>query len=291
MARPTGPLDAEPGHQRVTPPEPYRGAVSLSRWSPTPDAEWSVHVRDLDAGPLLVLDDERLLPTASLAKVAALRALDEAHLTMTVNRSAVTPVADSGLWQHLDAESMTADDLAALVGATSDNLAANALIELLGLDAVQARARAWFPRGSMLHDLYRDARGPGLPPTVSTGCALDYADAMVDLAAPGADDLRRVRRWLSLSTDFSLVLANLPVDPLSHWSPGGPDVLNKTGCDDGVRADAGVVTYAGGTVVYAVIARWVTGDEPAQTCRVLADIRRIGDGICAHLGVPYVGGT
>jgi beta-lactamase class A len=43
-------------------------------------------------------------------------------------RTAEDPVVDSGLWQHLAAEALSAGDLAVLVGAVSDNLATNTLL-------------------------------------------------------------------------------------------------------------------------------------------------------------------
>ena len=50
-------------------------------------------------------------------------------------------MADSGLLQHLDGQRAAVIDLCRFVGAVSDNLATNALIQRVGLDRVAATTR------------------------------------------------------------------------------------------------------------------------------------------------------
>jgi beta-lactamase class A len=86
-----------------------------------------------------------------------------------------------------------------------------------------------------------------------------------ELLDPATDAL--IDGWLATSTDLSMVASAFHDDPLAH----AHGVRNKTGTDDGVRADAG---YRGG-LAYAVIANWdpAAGDATAE---VMAQMREIG---------------
>jgi len=249
---------------------------------------WSVAVRDVTSGATLVeLESHRLLRTASLAKVYVLvevaaglvaRRLDP---LLPVDRRATAPVADSGLWQHFAGDVLPLVDVAGLVGAVSDNLAANALVELVGLDAVQARAAKHAADGSTLHDLVRDVRGPADPPTLSEGSAADWAALFAGLKrgtveGPRVSEL--VLGWLAAGTDLSMVASAFGLDPLSH--AGGADrgiaLWNKTGTDAGVRADVGAIDRGGRTLAYAVLCNWSPLADPDPRDDVLAAMRGIG---------------
>lgn len=267
-----------------------------------PGCRWSVQLRRADAGHATgtaqatgtVLAEHEpglLLPTASLAKVHLLievaaqieaGTLDAAEMN---NRREVEPVADSGLWQHLGADALSVADLAVLVGAVSDNLATNALLNRIGLAAVQARGRALAPSGSLMLDRIREVRTAQDPPAPSRGCAGDHALLMARLACGDVVSeavSAQVLSWLALDTDTSMVAGALDLDPLAHVTPdGGLAVRHKTGTDEGVRADAGVVIGPGGTVAYAVLCSWDAaspGDPAGQDGRaaVLETMRAIG---------------
>jgi beta-lactamase class A len=126
---------------------------------------WSVCVLDADTGVELAGHDaDVLLSTASIAKVFALVELasrmeaGELRADTLLDRRRVAPVHDSGLWHLLAVDELPVEDVAVLVGAVSDNLATNVLIELLGLEAVRQRAVQLAPGGSTLHDLVREER-------------------------------------------------------------------------------------------------------------------------------------
>jgi beta-lactamase class A len=252
------------------------------------DTAWSVDVRR-EGQAVFQHDPEKLLRTASLAKVFLLVELAARIADGTTNaqdlldRRAVEPVGDSGLWQHLASDRLPVADAAVLVGAVSDNLATNVLIDLVGLEAVQARAASMAPGGSMLHDVVRDARTAQTPETLSEGCASDWARIFHDLhrsAAAGDPVSGDVLRWLSAGTDLSMVAAAFGLDPLAHASGagGGVRLRNKTGTDTGVRADAGVVEVGGTTWSYAVICNWSGGDSGPRD-DVLATMRAIGSAL------------
>lgn len=229
---------------------------------------WSVVVGEEAHEPDL------LLRTASVGKVFLLAelsarldagTLEERH---PVDRRRVGPVADSGLWQHLATDVLPLVDAARLVGTVSDNWATNALLELVGLDAVRERARRTAPGGSMLHDLVRDDRGPEHPPTLSEGCARDWVAIM-----PALDP--RVRDWLSSGVDLSMVAAAWDLDPLAHREDPAVRLVNKTGTAEGVRADVGVVEVDGHVTAYAALAEWDPA-HPELRGPVMAAMRGIG---------------
>ena len=264
------------------------------------------------------VDPTLVLPTASVGKLLARRprrALRCGTLDRT-RRLLPTPalaVADSGLLQHLGDQRLRLDDLAVLVGATSDNLATNMLVELVGLPAIAQMAGRLGAPGCGLHDIVRDHRLPGVHPPCRRGLRRP--------AAPRGPDVRRVRRpptpfraphrcarhrriptssgprhrsgldivagldsvagWLRLNTDLSMVASAFGFDPLAHADRDtGLDLelFNKTGTNDDVRADVGCLV-GGRRVTYAVIANLPGGGaaDPSTRRGVLTAMRTVGD--------------
>ncbi|MFC7487486.1 serine hydrolase [Knoellia sp. CPCC 206453] len=255
-----------------------------------PGVDWSIAIVDLGSGEVLASHDpDRLLSTASVGKVFALIELAErlrdGRLTadQPSDRRVVAPVADSGLWQHLATDVLPLGDVAQLVGAVSDNLATNVLIDLLGQDAIRARAAQWAPRGSDLVDVVRGLRGPDDPPHLSLGCAADHVEILARLwserDAPGSTG-ERVLGWLAPGMDLSMVASAWHQDPLSHAEEyAGPIIVNKTGTNLGVRADVGVIDSGGRATAYAVLANWT--EDPPGTGRddAMGALRDIGDAL------------
>lgn len=193
-----------------------------------------------------------------LIEVARQIAAGEVSGTTLVDRP--KPVGDSGLWQHLSAPALTIADLCTLVGAVSDNLATNALIEFVGLPAVARMARTHLSDlpSLALCDVVRDARGPDHAPELSLGSTHDWSALMHRLANDELIDVTacaHVRGWLSLNVDHSMVLAPFAIDPLSI-NPKG--TFNKTGWDAHVRADAGSVMAHGDRHSYSACVSPVT---------------------------------
>ncbi|CAN7175080.1 serine hydrolase [Knoellia sp. LjRoot47] len=259
-----------------------------------PGVDWSISIVDLGSGQVLASHDpDRLLSTASVGKVFVLIEVAERLRAGTLtsdqplDRRDVTPVADSGLWQHLRTDVLPLDDVARLVGTVSDNWATNVLIDLVGIDAVRARAAQWAARGSDLVDVVRGLRGPDDPPHLSLGCAADHVDVLARLWAerstPGSVG-EHVLGWLASGMDLSMVASAWHQDPLSHAEEtAGPVVVNKTGTNLGVRADVGVLDSGGRATAYAVLANWT--ENPPGTGRddVMDALRGIGDALRAAL--------
>ncbi len=259
---------------------------------PPPSSQWSIAAVDVSSGAQLFGHEEsQLLRTASVGKVfvlvelAAAVVAGDVSLWLPVARGDTDPVLDSGLWHTMLADVLPAGDVARLVGAVSDNWATNALIDLVGLDAVRERARQLAPGGSALHDYVRDERLPGMPPTLSEGCASDWVSICArlersELVGSEADAL--VRDWLGSGVDYSMVLSALSLDPLVHTDATDEiPVWHKTGTVDGVRADIGVVRGSARTVAYAVLCNW----DPAQASvpEILSGMRAVGRRIGAVL--------
>lgn len=193
-------------------------------------------------------------------------------------------VADSGLWQHLRADTLPAADVAALVGAVSDNLATNVLLRRVSLAAVTERGRSLGLVSTALHDRVRDLRRPTDPPALSTGTAAELSELMSRLHRGQVRSRavsRRVLDWLALNTDTSMTGGALGMDPLAHVDADRSLTLaNKTGTDHGVRADVGVATGPLRAVAYAVLAAF----DDADRDRVLGEMFSWGQRI-RHLTV------
>ncbi|MFE6646375.1 serine hydrolase [Nocardioides sp. NPDC057772] len=234
--------------------------------------DWSILAVDTGSGETLVESaPDLLLPTASVGKVFLLHHLaelldDDPSLgQLMLRKDSVVPVADSGLWQYLDAPELTMNDCARLVGAVSDNLATNVLLDHVGLAPVQAVAARLAAGGSMLNDSVRDVRTPADPPMLSIGCAADWVSYF---RTPHPT----VMSWLAPSTDLSMVSSAFGLDPLAHTDPGQDlRVWSKTGTDDGVRAEVGLLDVGGRRAAYAVICRF-----EGEVVPVLGQMRAYG---------------
>ena len=248
-------------------------------------AHWSISCVDLDTGAnLLAISPDLVLSCASVGKVLALldlagrcdAGLDPA--TTELSRRTVEPVGDSGLWQFLTVEALSLQDIASLIGAVSDNLASNVLIEFLGLAAIDRVRAARGLTTLRLHDIVRDERLATHPERLSSGSAGEWAQLMAELArgetASGTVE-SRVLAWLSRSMDLTMVPATLRADPLSHGSGPGPcRVVNKTGTDRGVRADVGLLTGPFGRIAYAAICNFDA--EAVALGDVMQDLNDLG---------------
>jgi beta-lactamase class A len=238
-------------------------------------AVWSVQVRRAEGQITAEHEPERLLRTASVGKVYLLERvaelIDSGELDPgeLLSRDDGPAVADSGLWQHLDTARLTMADVARLVGAVSDNWATNVLLARVGLAGLPHGAR-----GSRLHDYVRDERQPEHPPTLSEGCAADWAAWFLTQPQHG-----RVLDWIELGVDLSMIGSAFGLDPLAHREPDrGVRLWSKTGTSDGVRADVGLVEIDGDRTAYAAICNWPT-DGPDLRDEVLATMRAIGEAL------------
>lgn len=249
-------------------------------------ARVSVAAVDIQSGQSVFAVDERIvLPTASIGKILLLievsARLSERSLSefAIVDRATQDAVADSGLWQHLQAPALPLYDLAALVGSTSDNVATNALLRHIGLDAVRARTESLGLVRTALLDVVRDTRGPDDAPQLSVGSTAELAWLFYALAHGHIIDpttSQRVLGWLSLNADLSMVASAFGRDPLAHRSVEHSTwMVNKTGTDAGVRSEAGILRGPRGGLAYAVSVQYEERDLQTRL-RVLDALRVFG---------------
>lgn len=249
-------------------------------------AKVSASIMDINSDRMLCsIDDRIVLPTASVGKILLLIEVS-ARLTARdfsgygiLDKSSRDAVGDSGLWQFLQAPAFPVADLGALVGATSDNLATNVLLRQVGLDAVRTRAESLGLARTALLDLVRDSRGPDDAPQLSVGSTAELSWLFGALyRGQVVDDVtsQRVVDWLSLNTDLSMVASAFGLDPLSHRAVDhGLRLVNKTGSDDGVRSEAGILRGPRTTVSYAVTIQF-EDDSLARRLRTLDAMRTVG---------------
>ena len=258
----------------------------------TADLHWSARIVDVDTGErLFETNPDAVHKTASIGKLFLLieiaRQAEAGQLCLDerVDRRTEQPVADSGIWYTLDADTMTIDDACRLIGAVSDNLATNVLIGRIGLPAIaETTAGIGIVRSALL-DRIRAERLPQHPPTLSRGAGGELADLMAGLArgeVVSADVSARVLGWIGLNTDLSMVAAAFGLDPLAHLEVDRGILLrNKTGTISTVRADVGVVTGAQRRLAYAVLAEWTPESPTGVRDDVLAAMRGVGESIRA----------
>lgn len=249
-------------------------------------AQVSAAAIDLDSDErVLAIDDRIVLPTASVGKILLLvevsaRLSEQAVPSRdTLDKTPRDAVGDSGLWRHLQVRSLPLADVAALVGATSDNLATNVLLREVGLEAVRARTEELGLLRTALLDLVRDTRGPDDAPQLSVGSTAELAWLFASLARGQVVDAlasSRVLGWLSLNTDLSMVASAFGVDPLSHRGVDhGLQLVNKTGTDAGVRSEVGLLRGPRRGVAYAVSVQFADRSMAARL-RALEAMRTVG---------------
>jgi beta-lactamase class A len=244
-----------------------------------PQVDWGVCIRH-DGAEVVSWHADRVLPSASMGKVLLL--LAAAHLLATGEREADEPlvlqdddrVADSGLWQYLPERTLTWQGACVLVGAVSDNCAANALLREIGLPQVQQVSADLGLPLTVMADRLRDVRTADDPPAPSVARAQDLAVLLERLGDAGPDwpEGALVRSWLALNTDLSMVASAWALDPLAHAALPGGWLINKTGTDVGVRADAGALASGAQRWSYAVLAHGESAEWDAPVVRAMRDI-------------------
>lgn len=248
---------------------------------------WGV-VLHSDHGISFALDPDKELWTASCAKLMLLAVVSYdieqgfLHEDQLISKSDISViVGQAGIWQHLEVETLSIGDLCQLVGAYSDNLATNGLIQVVGgPESLNSKAAKLGISGIRILDYVRDQRSPSHANTFSIGTANSYLELMQCLRGEGLLGKRvgsRVIRWASNNADVTLVLEPFALDPLFRSATTPLLAINKTGSDLGVCVDVGYVEFDSEVIDYAVIANW-RDEEEANLARlsVIESMRNLG---------------
>lgn len=226
-------------------------------------AQVSLHVVDLDRGTTVVSGDDYVSqPIGGVGTVAVLlevaAQIEEGTLDAgeLIDRADVAPFALSGIWNHLAATNFTIADVAVLAASTGDPLATNALIQRVGIVAIQRRLASLKLSRLAILDGLRDLRGPDDAPHMAIGSTRETAALFSSLVNSRVIDpavSAQVAEWLSLNQDLSLVASATGLDPFDHENDKHNILfINKTGRADGVRAEAGVLAGPRAGVAYAM---------------------------------------
>ncbi|WP_241961133.1 serine hydrolase [Salinibacterium hongtaonis] len=256
-------------------------------------ARVSATVLDLVTGlPLLAIDDRVALPTASVGKVlllvetAARITTRDPSIPTILDKTPADAIADSGLWHRMQVPTLPLGDMGLLIGAASDNVATNVLLRHIGIEAVRMRAESLGLTRTALLDRVRTTRGPDDAPQLSVGSTAELAWLFYALARGQVVDSvtsQRVLDWLSLNADLSMVASAFGLDPLAHRaSSHGLQLINKTGTDEGVRSDVGLLQGRRAGVSYAVTVEF-TDSSLHDRLRVLDAMRVVGRDILEYV--------
>jgi beta-lactamase class A len=255
-------------------------------------AQVSATVIDLESGrPLVSIDDRVVLPVAGIGTAlllievsARLTARDDSGFGIL--DKPIDRVVGAGLWRHMQAPALPVIDLAVLVGATGDLLATNQLIERVGLAAVRTRVEALGLKRTALLDIARDVRGPDDAPQFAVGSTAELAHLFSLLARDEVVDVptsRRVKAWLSLGSDLSMVASAFGLAPQGHRGPDhGLRLVNATGTDAGLRTEAGILRGRRAAVAYAVTVRF-DDDALERRLGVLDAMHTVGRELLDHV--------
>ncbi|WP_276971300.1 serine hydrolase [Ferrimicrobium acidiphilum] len=211
----------------------------------------SVVVADMRGMLLAAHNPDRLFPPASLAKV--LIAETTVHVDLDFSRpvlvSRLHPTRYPSILGAFDQDrELTFGELMALSLATSDNAAADYVLDLTGVDRVNERAQEFGMTSTHIATGFRDdefSRGDE-----STTCARDMVRLFEHIYAH--KDIGNYRRiWRAL-------INNLRNTRIPGLLPDDLPVAHKTGSLEGIAHDVGVLLIPNMPVLLAVL----TANEP-----------------------------
>lgn len=275
--------------------EQFRSTVDALGALAYDGARVSASAIDTATGRALLAVDERVpLPVAGLGRVLLLievaAQLEAGQLHGDrLQRMARDTSTGPGLWQFLLEPTMQIADLATFVGATGDAWATNALLSVVGIEAIRLRADALGLDGSAVIDRVRDRRGPDDAPDQAIGVTAELSWLMRGLALGDVVDeavSNRVLGWISVASDLTLVAGAFGLDPLAHRQlDHGLQAVAVTGSGPGVRSEAGVLRGPGSSVSYAVAVGF-DDDSLQKRLAVVEALRTMGADVLDAVHTP-----
>lgn len=199
-----------------------------------------VAIKDLATGDEFFVNPDTVFPQASSIKIHILAELYRQDRAGKLDVNAVVALPDSARTggsselQLLSAPSMTLRDYAILMIVRSDNTATNLLIDLLGMDAINASLVAWgLPEIKLqrrmidLQAVAENRDNVATPRAMMRSLEKIYHGEVVDRATSN-----EVLKVLQLPRPASGLRAPLP---------SGVRIAHKTGSNAGVRCESGIV--------------------------------------------------
>ncbi len=213
---------------------------------------WTAALTDLTTGEHIDIDERRAMPPASLAKVPVLTALYQAvddgavRLDDRITYEEQHRSLGSGVLSMMSpGVEMSVRDAAVLMMTISDNSATNMCIDLVGLDAINAKMRALGLTETVLMlrlgdpRIKMDARNMSLSSAGDIVRLLTLIARREAVSPDGCDDMLRIMRRCTGRAELSKLLPwnelNMLDDPRENW------VAEKGGAmTNGVRCGGGI---------------------------------------------------
>ena len=232
---------------------------------------FSVAVRWLDSGDTLCLNETMPFVAASVIKLPVMIAAFAASAAGKLDFSAPVPLRTEdklpscGVLKAMHSGLVpTVADLCSLMITVSDNTAANLMIRLVGIDAVNACMAQYGARDSCLRRLLfdADASAKGIENTVT---AADMLLLLQKLYAGQVVSPQASTRMLDILADQRLN------GKMPFWLPPGTRCAHKTGEDNGITHDVGIV-YAPHPFAACFLSQ---NTDPPRFIRAIQDITRL----------------
>jgi beta-lactamase class A len=221
----------------------------------------AIAVKHLGTGECYYLDADRVMPTASLIKVAvmveAYQQADEGKVRLAdpVTLRAADKVPGSGIltYHFSEGAQLPLRDAVRLMIAFSDNTATNLVLDKVGIAAVNTRMEAWgFPNTKINAKVFRGSTTSVAPErTKRYGLGSTTAREMVGLM----EELQVGERNRPALKQCMLahLKKNEDKDKFTRLLPAGTVVAHKDGAVNDARTDAGLLYTPNGVVAVCVL--------------------------------------
>lgn len=234
----------------------------------------AIIIKDLDTGLEFSLNENKVIPSASLVKVpvmaACFYAVEDGKLRLDemIRLKNAHKVSGSGkLKDEISGKEYIVENLIDLMVSESDNTASNMLIERLGMDYLNACFKRMGLKNTNLSRKMMDfkSRRKGIE---------NYTTAR-DIAYILEKIYRGALLNASVSRRCLRILANQKVkDRIPKKLPAGTVVAHKTGLENGICHDAGIVYTNNGNFLICVLTKH-NNKFAAPAKKLIADISAI----------------
>lgn len=213
--------------------------------------EYSIYIKDLKKGTVCAINADKKAPSASIIKLyimaAAFKLAEENKISLsdnvTVAREEKVPFSVVTLLD--DKDIFTIKDLITLMIIQSDNTATNKVIDIVGMDYVNAFIRQEGFNNTVLQRKMMDtaARENGRENYTSAGDAAAILEKMYLGKLVNEKCSSAMRKILIWQLDDSMMKRNLEDELI---------IAHKTGSLDGIKHDDGIVYAESGEYIFAM---------------------------------------